>query len=277
MKKYSVLLLVTGYLILIIGFMVDAWADVVIDYEMVKTRSKDIPPGSVIKISLSESALRFDLADLVSMIYRKDGTLIVIDHKRRSFWNMKGIIREMERMHKEMERQLAQIPPEQRKMVEAMMRSRLNIQISEIEPCENPKVIKDESVNGIPSKVVDGCKSIVNGQWQVCRYWFADGEKLGLREGDLKIFVDFMKFQRKIFSFQRQVFKRMSFSYQPSDRKIIGLPYKFPFVIKAASIRGGEEINVMRLKDLKIRKVPEEVFSIPKGYRDETPGGYTRR
>ena len=171
-------------LILIHGPAANALADVVITYEIANTESKDIPPGSVIKISLSERNLRWDMADLISMIYRKDGSFLLIDHKERFFLDMGRMMNMLERMQKEMESQLAQVPPEQRKMMEAMMGGMMKRMMEQqmTEPCEDPRVIKDEKVNGIPAKVVDGCKTIVNGRWQTCWYWFADAEGHGLKQ-----------------------------------------------------------------------------------------------
>ncbi len=162
MRKYLVLSIILCFA----GLMSNALADISITYEALKPYSEELPAGTTTKISLSKDALRMDIGGLYSMIFKRDNSFFFIDHKKHSFIDVGSAINEMERMKKEMEKQLAKMPPEQREMAEAMMRMNWNIEIPETEICEDPKVIKDELVNGIPSKVVDGCKTFENGKWE---------------------------------------------------------------------------------------------------------------
>ncbi len=265
MKRYLV-----SSILCFAGLMSNAWADISITYEALKPYHEELPAGTTTKILLSNDALRIDIGNLYSMILKRDNFFFLIDHKERSFVDVERAIKEMERVKEEMEKQLAQLPPDQREMAKAMMGMKWSIEIPETEICEDPKVIKDEPVNGIPSKAVDGCKIFEEGEWVACRYWFADGKRLGLKEEHYRLFLNLMDFQLKAFSILHQMLGGISLSYQPTER-VIKLPYKYPLVVKAALVKDGKEEPYLMLKEVKTEKITEKIFSIPEGYKDATP------
>ncbi len=119
--------------------MATAWADVSITYEALEPLNKDLSAGAATKIMASKNALITDIGSLYSMIYIGVNFFFLLDNKERPFIDVGAAIKEMERMRKEIEKKLVRLPPEQRKMAEAMMGVRWNMRISETEPCEDPK------------------------------------------------------------------------------------------------------------------------------------------
>ncbi len=273
-KEWRIVRPIVFIILCIVGFSFSGWADVILTYEALKPlktpTGQELPAGTSVRLMLSERALRKDIGNHYSFIYKRGGSFFFVNHKERYFIDVGKVIKEAENMRKRLEQELAKLPPEQRALARAMMKSQLYIHLPEDrEPCEEPKVIREELVNGIPSKAVDGCKTFEDGQWVACRYWFADGENLGLKREHYILLADFMEFQVKALTLSQRLFG-IHILYQPTKKRVLELPWEYPILVKGAVAKDGIEEPYMVFKNVKVEKFSEEVFLIPKGYQDKT-------
>ncbi|MDR5703345.1 MAG: hypothetical protein QN198_07050 [Armatimonadota bacterium] len=197
----------------------------------------------------------------------------IVDHARRSYVEVgEDLLRQIREVRRQMESRLSQLPPAVREQMERMLTPPGFVRISVPQDlCESPKVIGTETIRGLVAKVVDGCRSLVGGEWVTCRGWFVDGSALGLDLKDLRVLESFLAFYLE---FLRTVGlpEFLGDSHllltQPRPPKTLDLGLTFPVPVKGAAVKDGREFHTVFLEKVSTGPLPGAVFTAPKGYTE---------
>lgn len=197
----------------------------------------------------------------------------LVDHSKRIYMEInEDLLGQFKEFRRKLEIRLSQLPPVFRQQMEEMMNLQGFVKIGvPQELCEGPKVIGTEMVQGLRAKVVDGCKSYVQGKWEICRGWFVEGSELGLRPEDFRVFESFNAFYLEFLGtigLPEFLGENQLLLTQLKPDKGIDLKFYFPFPIKGAQIKDGKEIHTVILEKVSKTPIPETMFTIPKGYKE---------
>ena len=237
---------------------------------------KSFPSGKV-SIYLTSRYMRMDTKEYdsfpVTLIYDKDVRKIaILNHREKSYMEIdEKLLKDLHRMREEMESQLLNLPPFMREMARKMMMPGCR-RIKEIpdEICEDPKIIGTEKFRDLQAKVVDGCRNfdVEKGSFVVCRYWFADGEKLNLNLEDFKTLVSFLEFEWEFVKAMDSFCGTEAVSmFLARPQKTLNLGYELPIPVKALSVLDDKEETKMILEKVSIDKLGKDLFRLPKNYK----------
>ncbi|MEO0120163.1 MAG: DUF4412 domain-containing protein, partial [candidate division WOR-3 bacterium] len=148
--------------------------------------------------------------------------------------------------------QFKNLPPEQRKKMEEMMKGKMKI--------ETPKIVykKVATAQKVNQWVCDKYEGY-EGKNKVEEIWTTDFSKIGLKPEDLKIMEEMGKF----FS---EMMKGVSFykiQTEKKEDKFFGVP------VRIIGYDKGEKKFKMELKEIKRENLAPTLFEIPKGYKKE--------
>jgi hypothetical protein len=201
-----------------------------------------------------------------TVIFRGDKDLLwVIDHEKKSYTvldkeTLEEVSGKMDAMMKQMEEQLAKLPPEQRKMIEEQMKGNLpGGQEVKMPSVEVKKTGRKDKIAGhscvLHEVLVDGEKD--------SEVWVASWGDVGVTEDDFQAFRDMA-------GFFESMFESSSFLQQGVDQaqpfQIMDEVDGFPVLIR--DIENGEIESETVLRSIDKRSLGSEVFEIPEGYKE---------
>ncbi len=254
-----------GVLILSAGSA--AFADAFLQY-----RSSD---RSLTAFSFAPGRMRVDMelaGRSVSLLYDQGKrTLWIVDPSRRAYLELtEDRLRQFREGRRQLEAQLQQLPPAARAQVEAMMTPPGFTRIPHVPavPCDSPRIVGVETVRGLRARVVDGCRTLVQQKWVICRYWVVHGEELGLSLSDFRVLEGFVALYVEVLEVLGvpQAIEDNSLLLQPRARILPDPVFTFPVVVKAAVVQDGKEVKGIVLDATSSERLPRERFSVPAGY-----------
>jgi hypothetical protein len=203
----------------------------------------------------------------VSMIFLGD-RFLVVDHDEKSYIVMDEamlteVSAKMNEVMKQMEAQLAQMPPEQRAMAEQMMKSQMGA-LSDMESAPPPRV-----------------EAIGPGEWNgrsCTRYAVFDGSEksqdvcaaaLDQIEGSAEMMEAFMQMARFVQKLSESLPGPLAASMASNPGAVIEQINGFP--IHSIDYSLGEPSGESRLESIEEEALDESLFSAPEGYRLEDP------
>lgn len=244
-----------------------AFADAVLQY-----RSSD---GSRVVFSLSPSRFKVDIQVVgrsAGLLYDEGKrTLWLLDHDRRSYLELsEERLRQYREARRQLEARLQQLPPALQAQAEAMLTPPGFARIPRVpaDPCEGQKIVGVEPVRGLRARVVDGCKTLVQQKWAICRYWIVHGEELRLALSDFRALEGFLSFYLELLRTlgSPQLIEDSSLFLQPKARRLPDPVFAFPVVVKAAVVQDGKELKTITLDTHSAGPVSGEELSLPAGY-----------
>ena len=269
MKRF----VLAGVLLVVLGTPV--WAGVVIEMEGVVSESGGeagtdmiYAQGKMLRMDPHESR-----GGQASMIFRGDELLIVDRDKNRCQKIDERGVRELSEQlggaMKQMEEQLAQLPPEQRKMMEKMMKDRMPPGMGQEAPPRRVEKGDTEQI-GDYTCVVHTLYSGDDKVWEVC----------SAKESAVSAFTEAMEGFRAMSDFTEQLremamrgpFANM-FQTPFSDMDSIGgVP------IRVRTFAHGQQQSESTLKSVSAKDLDDDFFTAPKGCKvknlaDEIKGG----
>ncbi|MCL5038131.1 MAG: DUF4412 domain-containing protein [Chloroflexi bacterium] len=225
----------------------------------------DRPDTINTKIYIESDRLRADSKgsgqDLI-FIYRADKDLVwVINNNDRTYMeltraDMEKFGDKMKQARKQFEDQMANMPPEQRAMMEKMMKDKMP-QMSEQKKSE---VVYNKTGSGIAvNKWVCDKYDGTEGGKRIEEVWTTDLKSIGLNTGDFKVFDSFVEFFKALpkgnFGFEKygsaQGNKGKSFS---------GIPIK-----TVEYEANGRKARMTEVKDISNKKNDASLFNLPAG------------
>lgn len=194
-------------------------------------------------------------------IFRKDkGVFWVIDNREKTLTEMtledlhkmKGQIDEAMRMFEE---QMKDLPPEQRKMIEDMMKGQMPAQPIE-EKIVYKKVASKEKVN----KWVADKYAGYEGGVKVEEVWTTDWKALGLSKDDFKVFEEMAKFFSEPSGDKGPFLKPGSEEWE-KEQGYPGIP------VKSIEYSRGQVSAITELKEVKKQDFKSSLFEVPSGLK----------
>lgn len=242
-----------------------AFAGVVITLEN-KEFGANLLRTEMSQVSIDGRKMRVDQVERgSSFIFRGDQErLMDIDHSRKTYrfidkQTMQGAGDQMSQMMKQMEEQLANMPPEQRQMVERMMKGKMGQQAPQMQAPQETEVKRTgsrETIHGYPCVKYE----VWRGGQKVREIWATDWRKAGVKKGTLDVFKDMARFQREMFASMKGAgSQRGGFS---EFEKIDGFP------ILTRDYENSKVRSETLFKSAKEKKMDAAIFDPPKGYTE---------
>ncbi|MDD2890500.1 MAG: DUF4412 domain-containing protein [bacterium] len=235
---------------------------------MISQASPDITDVTDIKMYLDKNCMRIDTkarGEEQSFIFRKDKeTFWVVNYKEKSFIEMtkkdlRVLKAKMEEAIKVMEEQMKNLPPEQKEMLEKMMKGQM--------PGNTPKIVykkisAGEKVNKWVCNKYEGY--IENNKEE--EIWTTDWEKLGLSVNDFKVMQDVSEFIGEFSKGLGASFYKVGI--EENKQSYIGIP------IKTINYSGKEVVYTTELKEIQKQDLASSLFDVPAGFKKtEMPTG----
>ncbi len=215
---------------------------------------------------LEKDRLRVDIKGEktdMSVIFKSDKErFFFLNHKNKSYTEItkeeiKRIKEKMEEGIKEMEKSLKNLPPEQRKMVEEMMKNKMKPEVPKI----TYKKVASEKINQWVCDKYEGWEKKEKRE----DLWVTDWSKIGLKAEDAKAFAEMAEFFAEMMKGSSLPFYQ-SGKEEKKGESFSGLP------VRTIGYEKGEKRFWTELKEVKRETFKPEIFEIPKGYKKEKLG-----
>jgi len=204
------------------------------------------------------------------MIFR-DGAMLIINHSEKSFYrmdenSMAQVSSQMSEAMKQMQEQMAQLPPEQRAMMEKMMKGRMPAGMSPQTSSPLPELRMEATGKNQVSEY--SCE-----MWEVFRGEEKIRELCAVSIDDLGGIAEAMEAFKAMAGFSR---KMMESVQQMPFANIAENPYQFMdqldgFPVLTREFKDGRAISETLLKSVTQETLDENLFQVPKGYRELDP------
>lgn len=209
----------------------------------------------------------------MAFAYLADENLMrVIDHDQKSYREFTGA--ELEQLAGQvndamakMQQQLEKLPPEQRAMMEKMMKARLGAMAgagqAEPEKTVYRKTGESGSVEGWECDYYEGTRGGQKAE-VVCA---TDWQEFNVEPSDFQIFRKMGEFIGKIApgADSRQLFKIGDEDWE-ANQGFPGVP------VERILYRDGQAVEQQRLEELRREEIPADVYAAPSGYKREALG-----
>ncbi len=208
-----------------------------------------------------------------NVIFRSDKKLFwMIDTKKKNYYEMtkkqlKNTGKKISGAMAQLEKQLANMPPAQRKMMRKMMKGQMGAMggsPKKIAPMKYKLIKSGVKIGKWKAKHYEGKRS---GK-VVSELWTVPMDELDLKKSDLKVFKE----MSSIFDELKKSLPKNMMGYQMPDISLSQMNKGFDgFPVKALS--RGKETQVTELKEVKRQSLDSKLFTVPKGYaKKKTPG-----
>jgi hypothetical protein len=242
-----------------------AWAGVVIEMEVKSPGSSD--EAGTDKIYAQGQMARMDPHSTVgsgnmSVVFRDD-TLWVVDHDKKTCQKidkegMEQLSAELGGAMKQMEAELAKLPPEQRAMMEKMMKGKMPAGMGQEAPPRRIEAGAAEQV-GEYSCTVQTLFAGDEKVWEVCA---ADETAAGAVAEAMEAFRAMSRFTEELRDILQQgpLSEMMETPFQDVN-ELGGFP------VRSRTFANGQVASETTLRSVTRQDLGEDVFSIPKGYK----------
>lgn len=266
MKNFKMLL---GFVFIGIVFVLPLEAGVLM---VSKNKSYDDPKEALtINAYLDKDRMLIETKGNIDQgfIFRKDKEVFwFIDNKDKSYTEMTKqdllkLKKQMEDAMKMVEEQMKNIPPEQKAMMESMMKGQM--------PGKTPDMNYKKIASGqkINQWLCDKYEGYINKD-KVEEMWTTDWQKLGLTVNDFKVIEamkDFMGDFLKSAVGQLSSFCKISSEKPGKETAFYGVP------VKTLTYSEGKVMQETELSEVKRQNFAASLFEIPKGFtKKEMPG-----
>src|SRR5262245_14729133 len=226
------------------------------------------PAGKVTsgKMSIETDRVRIDSAE-GAVIFRGDKQVLwMVSDADKSYRELtkadvEKISAQLNSVMPQIEEQLKGMSPEERAMVEGMMKGKMGGAMAGA--AVKKTFVKSggpETVNGFSCMVYDAMK----GPDKVGRVWAADYKTLGVTKEDMKVFDSMYAFVEPMVGVMKEHFSGfMQKTGTPDDRTAVpGFPVK-----TVTTMKKGDQVE--ELKSLTHTEIPASAFELPAGYKKE--------
>lgn len=236
------------------------WGGVVIEMEVKDPGSSDEPDTDTIYAQGEMARMDPHAAaggDNMSMIFR-DETLWLVDHDKRSCQKIdKAGMEQLGAVMQQMQAELAKLPPQQRAMMEQMMKGKMPGGMGQEAPPRRIEAGGVEQVGEYSCKV----QTLFSGDekvWEVCT---AEESAAGAAAEAMGAFRALSRFVEDLRDVLRQgpLADMMESPFQDVN-ELGGLP------VRSRTFADGRVASETTLKSVTRRDLGDDVFSIPKGY-----------
>lgn len=199
-----------------------------------------------------------------AFIFRGDKQLFwSIDYKNRTYVettkeDLKKMTAHIQSAMKQMEEQLKNLPPEQRKQMEQMMQGQAKQQ------SQAPKTIYKKVASGVNVSKwsCDKYEGLLEGK-KVSELWTADWQKLGLSAEDFKVMQDMAEFFKGFSESISSSFYQVGTEDWEKQQGYKGVP------IKEIHYSGDKLIYKTELMDIRKMDFAPSSFEVPSGFKKE--------
>lgn len=200
--------------------------------------------------------------------------MTVLDDARRTYFRVdrervRSIGSQVGQAMQQVQQQLASLPPEQRAMVEKMMKSRMPAGLgpaAEAAPRAEARPTGETAVRaGQPCRRVE----VFRGGEKIREHWVTDGDRLGLTRDQLGVFEDMSRFARDI----AEAVGAGSAMANPMD----ALEDLGGFPVVTVDYRDGAPVRETTVRSVTPRDVPPEELAVPPGYTEQAMPGLPSR
>lgn len=223
--------------------------------------SYDRPGKEAMTVYMEKDRMRTETggggADRV-FIFRGDKKLYwIIDDRERSYTeitrqDLKKLKDKMDEAARTLDEQMKNMPPEQRKMVIAMMKDRM--------PKQPPKTVYRKVASGVTVNrwVCDQYDGVVGGEKKE-EVWTADPGQFDLRPEEVQVFDSLREFSEE-FSKQGMPFYRIETEKGNTGDGYAGVP------VRSIRFSHGKKVERMELTGVERKEVAPSLFELPAGY-----------
>jgi len=212
---------------------------------------------------IEKDRMRTDIRDSetdMSIIFRGDKNLFwSIDHKEKSYMeitkeDVKKMKGKMEEGMKMMEEMMEDLPPEQRKRMEEVMKGKTPPKERKI---AYKKVASGQKVNQWLCDKYEGYA----GKEKVREVWATDYPKIGIKPEEVKVLEEMGKFFSEMIKDAAAHFYR--FGTEKKEGGFWGVP------VRIIGYEKGKKEFTMEIKEVKKESFKPQIFELPKGYKKE--------
>ncbi len=201
------------------------------------------------------------------IIFRGDRQVLwMIDNKAKAYREMTKadvdrIGGQVNEMMAKMQEQLKNMPPQQRQMVEKMMKSRMGGMAGGAQPAktEYTKVAGGQEIN---QWTCDKYEGIREGQKQR-EVWTTAPDQLGLEMSDFKVMQQMGEFFKGFSQFGREAPFRVGSEAAEQEGDYSGVPVRQIFY------QGGRPISKTEIKEVRREDFDASLFEVPEGYKKQ--------
>jgi hypothetical protein len=196
------------------------------------------------------------------LVFRGDKQILwILNAKEKSYTEMteadaKALSEKVSQAMTQVQEAMKNVPPEQREMVEKMMKGKLDVPQEvkrTVKPTGEVKEINGFRCTGYTATRSDGSSAEV---------WTADLKAANIQPEDLGVFKDLGSFMGSLMP-QMGSFQEMIKDYEhPSDSDVPGFP-----VLTIERDKGGHELRRAEVVSIGHDKVPETRFVVPSDYK----------
>jgi Domain of unknown function (DUF4412) len=198
------------------------------------------------------------------IIFRGDRKLYwVIDNREGTYTeitreDLKKLQGRMDEAKKTYEEQMKKMTPEQRKMVEAMMKDRM--------PVQPPRTVYRKTASGVKVNrwVCDRYDGVQEGEKKE-EVWTADPKQLEVRPEEFRVFDDIRDFSEE-FSKQGLRFYRMETAGGKKESGYAGVP------VRIIRYSRGKPLERMELTEVRRKDAAPSLFELPGGLKKKELG-----
>lgn len=202
-----------------------------------------------------------------TLIYRGDRQQVwVVDPATRSYFaidkeSMAGVSKQMDDTMKEMEKQLAALPPEQRKMVEEAMKGKAapGTQAQGAAtppPFELVRTERKETIAGYPCV----CYERREGKVKHGEVWVTSWDRAGVTEESFAVYRNLSRF------FQDVMAATPMFRQAAANGGFEGMDRVDGFPILMREFEDGKPVSEILFRSVEKRKLDPATFEVPAGY-----------
>lgn len=252
------------------GFVSHALADVIIT--SINTSFENPLDSGTSTAYLGGNGMRIETQtqdELMTMIFRSDKQVFwVINTKEKTYMEMtrediKKTKAMMDGAMKMMQEQLKNMPPEQRAMIEEMMKGQAM-------PARPPKKVFKKVASGMRVR-----------QWKCDKYegysgrqlteevWTASTKNLGIGQKDFRVMQSMAEFMSEFSPDTASLFSIGSEKWE-KEQGYPGIP------VRLISYSDGKKVFQMELQDVKKSRIDPSRFNLPKGYTKQRLMGTMR-
>jgi len=224
--------------------------------------SYDQPGKEAMTVYMDKDRMRTETkggsADQV-FIFRGDKKLYwMIDNRERTYTeitreDLKKLKGKMDEATRTLDEQMKNMPPEQRKMMEAMMKDRM--------PKQPPKTVFRKVASGVTVNrwVCDQYDGVIGGEKKE-EVWTADPGQFDLRPEEVQVFDSLREFSEE-FSKQGMPFYRIEKEKGKKGDDYTGVP------VRMIRFSRGKKVERMELTGVQRKEVAPSMFELPAGYK----------
>lgn len=193
--------------------------------------------------------------------------MTVLDDARRTYFRLdrerlRSLGSQVDQAMKQMQDQLASLPPEQRAMVEKMMKSRMPAAMAPASAAAPKLDVRKTAETSVQAGRSCRKVEVFRGGEKIREHWVTDADALGLTREQLGVFEDMGRFARDVAASLGAAGKAIE---GPMD----ALDEMGGFPVVTVDYDGGAPVRETTVRAVTPRDVPQAELSVPAGYTEQ--------